>query len=241
MTLSRFTQQISLPEIDLKGQQKLSNARILIIGAGGLGNPLATYLTAMGVGYITIVDGDVISETNLHRQFCFREDDINKHKSQTLAEYLVKQNSEVTINYFNHFLSEENASEFIQNHDMVCDCTDNVSARILIDKICGEKKKPLVYATVVGWMGYVAVLHYKKGVQLNDIFPIESLLKNPLNDCNNVGIMPSVCGIVASIQATELIKCIVDDPDVSDGVIICIDGLKMELRKFKLKTNDVIK
>ena len=232
--MSRYTQQITLPELGLKGQKQLSEARILIIGAGGLGNPLATYLTAMGVGYITIIDGDVISESNLHRQFCFRKDDINKYKSQILAEYLGNQNPDVDIHYFNHFLSEENASDFIQNHDMVCDCTDNVTARILIDKICGEQKKPLIYATVVGWSGYVAVLHYKKGVRLNDIFSTQSLMENPYIDCNNEGVMPSVCGIIATIQATELIKCILEDPFVSDGKIICFDGRKMEFRKFKI-------
>ena len=168
--MSRYSQQISLPELGKKGQKQLSEARILIIGAGGLGNPLATYLAAMGVGYITIIDGDIISETNLHRQFCFRNKDINKHKSQTLAECLKNQNPGINIDYFNYFLNEDNAGEFIQNHHVVCDCTDNVTARILIDKICGEQKKPLIYATVVGWSGYVAVLHYKKGVELNDIF-----------------------------------------------------------------------
>ncbi len=235
--MSRYSQQISLPELGKKGQKQLSEARILIIGAGGLGNPLATYLAAMGVGYITITDGDIISETNLHRQFCFWDKDINKHKSQTLAECLKNQNPGLTINYFNHYLNEKNASKFIQNHDVVCDCTDNVTARILIDKICGDKKKPLIYATVVGWSGYVAVLHYKKGIKLNDIFSIESLLKNPIIDCNNVGVMPSVCGIIASIQATELIKCILEDPFVSDGKIICFDGRKMEFRKFKINSN----
>lgn len=232
----RYSQQISLPELGEKGQKQLSDARILIIGAGGLGNPLATYLTTMGVGYITILDGDIISETNLHRQFYFRDKDIKYHKSQILAESLVSQNPYVTINYANLFLNEANAFEFIKNHDLVCDCTDNVTARILIDKICGEQKKPLIYATVAGWMGYVAVLHYKKGVKLNDIFSLKSLLENQINDCSNIGVMPTVCGIIALIQATELIKCIVDDPFVSDGEIICFDGRKMEFRKFKLKT-----
>lgn len=232
----RYLHQISLSELGVKGQNQLSESRILIIGAGGLGNPLATYLAGMGIGYITILDGDIINETNLHRQFCFRDKDINKHKSQTLAECLKNQNPGITIEYFNQFLNEDNAGEFIQDHDVVCDCTDNVYARILIDKICGEKKKPLIYATVAGWTGYVAVLRYKKGVKLNDIFSLESLLENQINDCSNIGVMPTVCGIIALIQATELIKCIVDDPFVSDGEIICFSGRKMEFRKFKLKT-----
>lgn len=235
--MSRYAQQIAIPEFGVKGQKKLSDARVLIVGAGGLGTPLMVYLTAVGVGYITIIDGDRVTETNLHRQYCYFYEDLGKYKSQTLAEFSRTQNPSILINNSNEFLRDENAVEIINNHDIICDCTDNISARILINDICGQQKKPLIYASAGGWIGYVAVLHYKKNINLNDIFPIESLLEIDTNNCNNLGIMPTVCGVIASIQATELVKCILNDPLVSDGEIICFDGKKMEFKKFKLQAS----
>ena len=168
--MTRYTQQILVPEIGAAGQQKLSSAKALVIGAGGLGTPLSVYLAAAGVGVIGIVDGDVIAITNLHRQFLFTEKETGQLKATVLSGKLMEQNPSIQIHTHAEMLHETNALAWISQYDIVCDCTDNAEARILTDKICGQLNKPLVYAVVKDWEGYVTVLHYKKKIKLENIF-----------------------------------------------------------------------
>ena len=132
----RYARQINLPEIGIEGQKKLSNSSIVIIGAGGLGSPALLYLAAAGIGKNTIVDGDVVEASNLHRQILYNESDIGTKKAETAAKKLNEINSEIKINFISEFLNKENAKSIIQNHDILIDGSDNIATRYILDDIC---------------------------------------------------------------------------------------------------------
>src|SRR6478672_4278796 len=144
--MKRYERQILLPEIGISGQQKLSEAKVLMIGAGGLGCPVVQNLAAAGVGCIGIVDGDSVEETNLHRQFLYSADDIGKNKAEIAANVISHQNPEIkVIPYFVYF-TEENAFEVVSDYQIIVDCTDNVMTRYLINDVAMAKGIPMVYA-----------------------------------------------------------------------------------------------
>jgi molybdopterin/thiamine biosynthesis adenylyltransferase len=234
--MSRYFQQEIVPEIGKTGQNKLNTAKVLIVGAGGLGTPLATYLTAIGIGKIGIIDGDKIEMSNLNRQFLFNENQIGKLKVDVLSEKLKNQNPDVQIQNFNYFLTNENSEKIITDYDIICDCTDNLEARMLLDKTTFKLNKPLVYAAVKDWEGYVTILNYKNKVRLSTIFSTEELYKNEIINCSTVGIVNSTCGIAASIQATEVIKIILESGNLLDGKIMCFNSLEMIFKKYNILT-----
>jgi len=230
----RYLQQIIVPDIGIEGQNKLQQARVLIIGAGGLGTPVACYLVACGIN-VGIVDGDKIELTNLHRQFLYAENEVGQLKVNVLSQKLKHQNPQCQIDSYKCFLDENNATQIINQYHLVCDCTDNVSTRILVDQLCGELNKPLVYAAVKDWEGYVTVLHHTQKIKLLDIFDTQDLLYNANNNCSMAGIVNTTCGIVGSIQATEVIKIILDLNEILDGKILCINSATLSFKTFKVK------
>jgi molybdopterin/thiamine biosynthesis adenylyltransferase len=234
--MSRYLQQEIVPEIGKTGQEKLKKAKVLIVGAGGLGTPLATYLTGIGIGKIGIIDGDKIGITNLNRQFLFDKNQIGKLKVDVLTEKLKKQNSDVEILNYNYFITNENYEKIAIDYDIICDCTDNLVARMLLDKISFELNKPLIYAAVKDWEGYITILNYKKKIRLSTIFSTEELYKNEIINCATVGIVNSTCGIAASIQATEVIKIILQSGNLLDGQIMCFNSLEMIFKKYNILT-----
>jgi molybdopterin/thiamine biosynthesis adenylyltransferase len=232
--MERYIQQMMVPEIGTEGQKKLQEAKVLIIGAGGLGVPVSAYLVTAGIGTVGIIDGDTIAQSNLHRQFAYREEDIGESKVKVLQSFLAARNSTIVINSYDKMLDPTNAKEFISQYHVICDCTDNAEARILIDKICGEENKPLVYAAVRDWQGYVTVLHHKNRVSLEGIFPPELLLSDEVAGCSVAGVVGSVCGMAGSLQATEIIKLIVGMPSELDGGVMCFDLRGGVFRTLKL-------
>jgi adenylyltransferase/sulfurtransferase len=233
----RYDAQIRVEEIGLIGQQLISKAKVLIIGAGGLGTPVATYLAAAGIGVITLVDGDKVSVSNLHRQWQYTEGDAGKNKSELLKQKLIALNPEVQINAYNTNLTRENADDLIATHDIVCDCTDNVDARLLSDAVCFKNGKPLVYAAVVEWIGYLTILNYKNKIRLTDIFPEKELREHSTNNCGVAGIVSTTCGILGSMQACEVLKLILNCELSLDGALLCVDSLRNTQRVLKIKTN----
>ena len=230
----RYDAQIRVEEVGIIGQQQISKAKVLIIGAGGLGTPVATYLAASGVGTITIVDGDKVSVSNLHRQWQFSDGDIGKSKTELLKQKLNILNPEVNINSHEYNLTEENSDGLIAKHDIVCDCTDNVDARLLTDAICFKNNKPLVYAAVVEWIGYLTILNNKNKIRLLDIFR-EKELREQTSSCGISGIVSTTCGIVGSMQACEVLKLILCCELTLDGVLLCVDSLKNTQRLLRIK------
>lgn len=234
--MSRYIQQISVPEIGINGQHLFSQARVLIIGAGGLGIPTATYLASSGIGNIGIADGDTIALTNLHRQFLYSVDEVEIYKAEILSKKLKIINPEINIESFPFMTNDKNIEGLIQNFDIVCDCTDNVDARLLIDKYCFQFQKPLVYAAVTDWQGYLTILNHKNKIRLTDIFSEEKLRESSTNNCNTSGIVSSACGILGSMQATEVFKIILNLNTPLDGYILCINSLVNTYKTFKINT-----
>lgn len=233
--MSRYFQQEIVPEIGEIGQEKLKKAKVLIVGAGGLGTPVAVYLATIGVGKIGIIDGDIIEISNLNRQFLFDENQIGLYKSDSITSKLRNQNPEIEIINFNFFISSENIEKIVKDFDIICDCSDNLETRLLLDKSSSKFKKPLVYAAVKDWEGYITILNHKRKIRLNDIFPLDELFKNEIINCSTSGIVNTTCGIAGSIQANEVIKIILDLENQLDGEILCFNSLNLVFRKFKFR------
>lgn len=165
----RYDRQMILPEIGEDGQQKLKQAKVLIVGVGGLGSPIALYLTGAGVGCIGLVDDDVVSISNLQRQVLYSEKELGKPKAICAAERLSALNSEITIRTYPIRLTEENAQEIISQYDIVVDGCDNFSTRYLINDICAEMGKVYVYGAICGFEGQVSVFHYGEEKKLSGL------------------------------------------------------------------------
>ena len=208
----RYQRQILLKGFGLEGQHKLLQAKVLVIGAGGLGCPALQYLVAAGVGTIGIVDEDIVSITNLHRQILFTVDDIGLPKASIAKERLAKLNPEITIAAYNERLTTSNALAIINAYDIVIDATDNFSSRYLINDACVLLNKPIVYGAVSQFEGQVAILNYHSTIGIasanyRDLFPTPPIDGEVLN-CAEAGVLGVLPGIIGSMQASETIKII---------------------------------
>jgi molybdopterin/thiamine biosynthesis adenylyltransferase len=230
----RYAQQIIVPEIGIEGQQRIAAAKVLIVGAGGVGTPVACYLAAGGIGNIGIMDGDKVDASNLHRQFLYHENDMGQNKAEVLVHKLRQQNPSIQITAIQGFLNQDMAEEIFSGFDIICDCTDNVTARVIIDQTCGNLKKPLVYAAVREWEGYVSVFHYKKEVKLFDIFPEQAFMDEATNNCSISGVINTTCGIAGSIQAAEVFKILSGSENVLDGSLLCFNSLVNKFRTLQI-------
>jgi len=232
---TRYAQQIAVDQVGEEGQQRLTAARVLVIGAGGLGTPVATTLAAVGIGTLTLVDGDRIEATNLHRQFHYHPADIGAQKATTLAARLKGQNPEISIRAIDQHLDAANAAQLIAEHDVVCDCTDNLEARILIDRVCGELGKPLVFAAVREWEGYLTVLHHAQRFHLREAFDMQAYYADQVLNCAVAGIVPTTCNVLGNLQANEAIKVVLGLPTTLDSGLLCVDLRRMVFRTFVLQ------
>lgn len=234
--MKRYAQQTILPEVGLNGQEILKNSNVLVVGCGGLGVPLITYLSAMGVGHITIIDSDIVEHTNLHRQFAFTQEDFGKNKANILSKRIKTQNPECTITPIAERFNSSNQINDLSKFDLICDCTDNIESRIDLNKTAIELNIPLVYGAVTNWTGYVTILNGKSGIQLKNLHPsIPS--DEQQNNCSISGVLPSICGTIATIQATETIKILLKIPSTFDGAVFAYNGLDNKIQTFRLKSN----
>lgn len=231
--MNRYKQQIQLPEIGKEGQQKISQTSVLVVGAGGLGTILATYLVAMGIGKIGIVDFDTIEESNLHRQFLYSSNDLGKSKALVLTSKLKNQNEHLTICAFDEELTNNNFHEIIKNYSIVCDCTDNLNSRLVIDKKCSAYEIPLVHGAVSDWQGYITLLHYKNKFRYQDLFDIKTLLQ--ADSCESKGISSPVCGMIGSLMSNEVVKITLGIESNLDGGLLYLNGLTNNFKFYKLK------
>lgn len=212
--LRRYARQIELEGFGVKGQEKLKQAKVLIVGVGGLGSIASLLLVGAGVGEIGIIDNDEVSLTNLHRQIIYRESQIGEKKTEMAKENLRELNSDCKINCYNEFLSEENAEKIIKDYDIVVDCCDNFATRYVINDACQRLKKPFVYSSISDFEGQVSLLNCEEdSANYRTLFPEKNLLKEESNKNKAViGVLPS---ITASIASNEVIKFLTNYSNLS--------------------------
>ncbi|MEG2332021.1 MAG: HesA/MoeB/ThiF family protein [Bacteroides sp.] len=229
----RYDRQILLPEIGEEGQAKLQAAKVLIIGVGGLGSPIALYLAGAGIGTIGLVDDDCVSISNLQRQVLYAEKELDQPKATCAAERLHSLNSEITVNCYPERLSKQNARELIGSYDIVVDGCDNFATRYLISDTCMALNKPYVYGAICGFEGQVSVFsHGSSPKTYRDLYPNEEeMLRMPPPSKGVMGVTPAVVG---SIEASEVLKIIGGFGDVLSGKLWTIDLRTLQSNIFSL-------
>lgn len=227
----RYAKQTILDEVGLLGQVKLKHARVAVIGAGGLGCPLIQYLTASGVGTIGIIDFDVIEHSNLHRQILYGPGDVGRKKAAVAKEKALLQNPDARIELFDCALTDENAVEILSQFDLVVDGCDNFLTRYTVNDTCVKLGLPLVYGSILGFQGQLAVFNYNGSKQLRDIFP-EPPNAEDVPNCSDNGVLGVVPGIIGTLLANEALKCILELPVLTDTYLV-IDLLSMKQTALK--------
>jgi len=233
--IERYSRQIILKKIGILGQKKLLKSSVLIIGAGGLGSPIAIYLAALGIGKIGIVDYDKVEISNLARQIIFTSSDIKKKKSPTAISKLKKINPDIKFKSFKSKLTKKNIDLIANNFDLIVDGSDNFKTRFLINDYCLIKKKILVSGAISKFEGQIYTFNFskKKSPCLRCFIP--EMPNNPdIDNCEYEGIIGTLGGIVGSIQANEVVKEILRIGESLCGYILIVDGLKLTFRKVKL-------
>jgi molybdopterin-synthase adenylyltransferase len=224
--LNRYMKQLLLPDIGAEGQQRLKNAKVLVVGAGGLGCPVLQYLAAVGVGTIGIVDGDVVDVSNLHRQILYNIHDIGKGKADVAAGKLVLQNPFCHVQCHPVFISEENSSTIMKDYDLVIDGCDNFYTRYIVNDTAVALKKPLVYGSILGYQGQLAVFNYKESKNLRDIFP-EPPNPEDVPSCSVNGVLGTVPGIMGTLMAQAAIGVLLERPSFVNQFVV-LDTLTLD-------------
>jgi len=243
LSSNRYIRQTTLKDFGLEGQDKLAKAKVLVVGAGGLGVPVLTYLNAMGVGTIGIMDMDSITISNLHRQVLYGQGDIGESKTITAFKKLKMQNDDSELVIYHTFLNTENALEIIANYDIVVDTSDNFPTRYLVNDACVILKKPFVYGALHGYEGQVSVFNYKGGPTYRCLFP-KMPKENEVPNCNEHGVLGVIPGIVGNLQALETVKVLAGIGEVLSGKLLLFNGLDQSYQKIKFSlqpTNQNIK
>ena len=229
----RYKRHLMLPQIGEEGQRKLKNAKVLVVGAGGLGAPVLQYLSSAGVGTLGIMDDDFVDESNLQRQVLYGLNDLGKLKAIIARERLAEKNPLINYRILNVRLSDKNVMDIVPDYDIVVDATDNYSSRYLINDICVSLGKPMVYGAIYEFEGHIAVFNHKGSATYRCLFPqIPRRFEAP--DPAETGVVGVLPGVVGTLQATEVIKIILERKDVLAGILLVIDILNQETRKFRI-------
>jgi molybdopterin-synthase adenylyltransferase len=215
----RYNRQTILPEIGDSGQDKLKKAKVLVIGAGGLGCPILQYIATAGVGTIGIVDFDKIEIHNLHRQILYTEEEIGKSKVLVAKSVLEKLNPLISVLAYEEKLTIENASKIISDFDIVVDGSDNFSTRYLVNDTCVALGKTLVYGSILGFEGQLAVFNHQGSKNLRDLFPEPPNAKDVPN-CNVNGVLGTLPGMIGTMMAHETLKIIIGLPSLKNELVL---------------------
>ena len=231
----RFEKQIILKNVGVAGQKKILNAKVLIIGIGGLGCPLLTYLATSGVGTIGIADPDKIEISNLNRQMLFTTNDIGKYKVDQ-AKYIINRiNNKIRIKMFKKKITSKNINSIISDFEIICDGTDNFETRYLVNDKCKKMKKILISAAISKFDGHLYKFNFKKKTSCYRCFmPEQPVLEQ---NCETEGIFSPVAGILGSLQANEVLKTIIGLKNGLDNQMMIFDSINTNLRKVKLSFN----
>ncbi|KTD64084.1 HesA/MoeB/ThiF family protein [Legionella spiritensis] len=234
--LIRYSRQMALEEIGFSGQQKLKAARVLCAGLGGLGSPLSLYLAAAGVGTIGLVDGDRVEVGNLHRQILYRSSQVDESKALSAQKQLLSLNPCITVNVYPEKLTADNAVDIIGQYDIIADGTDNFKTRYLIHDVCFQLEKPYVYASVSQFTGYCSIFSGGQGPCLRCVFP-QSPQEQATMDCNGNGVLGMLPGMLGIIQATEIMKWLVQAGQSLNNRLLKVDLLNMIFKDIRLARN----
>ena len=234
--LSRYSRHLILPEVGMEGQQKLKAARVLCVGTGGLGSPLAFYLTAAGVGTLGLVDFDVVDASNLQRQIIHSTKDIGRKKLDSAEEKLKALNPAINIVKHETMLTSANAMEILKDYDIVADGTDNFPTRYLVNDACVLLGKPNVYGSIFRFEGQASVFATEQGPCYRCLYP-EPPPPGLVPSCAEGGVLGILPGLVGVIQATEVIKLILGKGESLVGRLLLVDALSMRFRELKLRKN----
>ena len=233
--LKRFEKQIILKKIGINGQKKIINSKVLIIGMGGLGCPLLTYLAASGVGTIGIIDFDKVELSNLNRQTLFNSKDLDKYKVYQAKDKIIKLNKKIKILAFRKRVTKKNLKSFLTNFDIICDGTDNFETRYIINDQCKKSKKLLISAAISKFEGHLFKFNFKKKGPCYRCFMPEKPQNE--NNCQSEGIFSPVAGILGTLQANEVLKAILNFKNNSNNQMMIFDSIETKFRNIKLTCN----
>jgi len=235
--LLRYSRQIMLPQFGVEGQQKISASKVLLFGAGGLGSPVAMYLVASGVGELTIVDPDTVDLTNLQRQILHGTSNVGEDKVKSAEQALADINAQVSLRTIKTVLQSKELEEEVNRANVVVDATDNFQSRFAINQACVKTKTALVTGAAIRFEGQVSVFDmHEASACYQCLFPDVQNGSSELEEsCAETGILGSVTGLIGSIQATEVIKLIVDMGQTLSNRLLLIDALNMEWHSVKIK------
>ncbi len=231
--MERYSRQTILQEIGLDGQDELFAAKVVIIGCGGLGSIVAPYLANAGVGLLILVDGDSPDLSNLHRQVFFQTGE-TATKSRALRNHIAKTNPDVQTIVFEEYLNKSNIEKILTNVDLVIECTDDMMTKYLVNDYCRLNAIPVVYGAIYKFDGYVSLFENRseESIHLRDIFPIPNL---DVPSCSEVGVLPTIAGIMGLLQANEALKYLLNIGESLSGILLSYNALNNSQLKLKLK------
>jgi adenylyltransferase/sulfurtransferase len=230
--IERYSRHLVIPEVGLEGQLKLKSARVLILGAGGLGSPIGMYLAAAGIGKIGIVDYDELSYSNLQRQIMYSTNDVGHLKTELAKQRLYEINPNVEVTLYNERLTRDNAFDILKDYDIIADGTDNFATRYLVNDACVMLGKPFVYGSILRFEGQVSFFDPKSGPCYRCLYP-EPPNPGDVPDCSEGGVLGVLPGIIGSLQANEVIKYIIGKGKLLKGKLLLFDALNMDIKQVK--------
>ena len=233
--LLRYSKQIILKQVGVLGQKKISSSRVLIVGMGGLGCPVALYLSNLGIKNIGIVDHDKVDYSNLNRQILFNTKDIGKFKVIQGKKVLQKIDKIIKIKAYNVKIIKKNIQNILNNYDIICDCSDNFTTRYLLNDFCLKNKKILISAAISKFEAHIFNFNFTKKIPCYRCFMPE--IPDVENKCDTEGILPTVAGIAGTLQANEVAKSILNKKNELVGKMIVFNTLNLNFRKIKLTKN----
>lgn len=232
--IERYSRHIILAEVGGEGQQKIGKAKVVVLGAGGLGSPAALYLAAAGVGELGIVDNDEVDLSNLQRQVLHHTTDIGRLKIDSASEKLSAINPDIKIKTYKTFVNSTNIMDIISDYDIIVDGTDNFPTRFLVNDAAVMAKKPLVHGAILRFDGQAFTVLPHEGPCYRCIFR-EPPPPGSVPNCSQAGILGAVAGIIGTIQATEVLKLIIDKGKVLSGRLLILDALDMTFRETRIR------
>ncbi|MFD0835855.1 molybdopterin-synthase adenylyltransferase MoeB [Mariniflexile aquimaris] len=232
--MNRYNRHIILSEIGQIGQDKLSNAKVLVVGAGGLGCPVLQYLAAAGIGTLGIIDFDIVEASNLQRQVLFGTSSLGQNKAEAAKIRLKDLNDTITINAYPFPLDYQNALELFKQYDIIVDGSDNFETRYLVNDVCILTNKPLVFGAIYKFEGQVSVFNYENGPSYRCLFP-NPPKKDTVPNCSEIGVLGVLPGIIGSLQANEVLKIVLGIGHVLSGKLLCFNALTNQTSILKVK------